>query len=89
MADERMLPHKLVLNERKHLTMTGVSEVVSFEEDVVVLRTSLGTLTVHGRELQLKMLSLDGGEVAVEGQVSAFVYEEPRPSGGVLRRLFG
>lgn len=89
MGDERVLPHKLTLNERKNLTMTGVSEVVSFEENLVVLRTSLGTLTVHGRDLQLKMLSLEGGEVAVEGMVSAFVYEEPRQSGGVLRRLFG
>lgn len=81
-------PHKLTLDERKKLTLTGVSEVVSFEETSVVLRTGLGTLMVHGRELQLKNLSLEGGQVAVEGQISALVYEEPR-SGGWLSRLFG
>ena len=88
MQEERILPHKLSLSERKHLTLTGVTEVVSFDETVVVLHTALGVLTVHGQGLQLKMLSPDGGEVAVEGLVSAFIYEEPR-KGGMLRRLFG
>jgi len=88
MAEERMF-HKLTLEERGKLTMTGVTEVISFEEDAVVLRTSLGTLIVHGRELQLRTLSLDGGQVAVEGSISALVYEEPKAAGGILRRLFG
>ena len=90
MADERIkLPHKLTLNERNALTMTGVTEVVSFDENAVVLKTNLGNLTVHGKELQLKNLSLEGGQVAVEGSIAALLYEEPRPSGGALRRLFG
>ena len=88
MAQEQ-LPHKLSLNERRQLTMTGVTEVVSFEDSAVVLQTSLGTLIVQGRELQLKTLSLEGGQVEVDGSVSALVYEEPRPSGGWKRRLFG
>lgn len=81
------MPHKLQLTERKQLTMTGVSEVVSFEETAVVLHTALGTLIVHGQELKLKTLSLEGGQVAVEGQISALIYEEPRLSG--WRRLLG
>ena len=88
MAEER-LPHKLNLNERKQLTMTGVTEVVSFEETSVVLRTSLGTLTVHGQELQLKTLSLEGGQVAVDGHIAALIYEEPRQGGSWLSRFFG
>ncbi len=87
MTDEH-LPHKLQLSERQQLTMSGVSEVVSFDEGTVVLQTSLGTLIVQGRELQLKTLSLEGGQVAVEGTVSALIYEEPR-TGGWRQRLFG
>lgn len=83
---ESQMPHKLQLNERRQLTMTGVTEVVSFEENAVVLQTSLGTLIVQGRELQLKTLSLEGGQVAVDGSVSALIYEEPRQGG--WRRLF-
>lgn len=90
MAEERAgLPHKLILNERKSLTMTGVTEVVSFEEDGVILKTALGTLVIHGRGLKLRTLSPDGGQVEVNGTVTALSYEEPRQSGGVLRRLFG
>ena len=85
--DERTLPHRLSLNERNQLTMTGVTEVVSFEENAVVLRTALGTLLVQGRNLQLKTLSLEGGQVAVDGEVSALIYEEPRAGG--WRRFFG
>ena len=88
MAEER-LPHKLSLNERRQLTMAGVTEVVSFDDSAVVLQTSLGTLIVQGRELQLKTLSLEGGQVEVDGTVSALVYEEPRAAGGWKRRLFG
>ena len=90
MAEERLqLPHKLTLNERKELTVTGVTEVVSFDEGAVIMRTGLGMLVVQGRDLQLKTLSLDGGQVAVNGNVSGLIYEEPRQAGGWLRRLFG
>ena len=90
MAEERIsLPHKLTLNERRQLTMTGVSEVVSFDDTAVLLKTQLGMLNIHGKDLQLKQLSPEGGQVAVEGTVSALIYEENRQSGGWLSRLFG
>ena len=78
MAAEIQLPHKLTLNERNTLTMTGVSEVVSFDETSVVLHTNLGTLEVLGQELKLKNLSPEGGQVTIHGQISVLSYEEPR-----------
>ena len=86
---EQQLPHKLNLNDRKALTITGVTEVLRFDDTAVVLRTSMGTLMVHGSQLQLKNLSLDGGQVAVNGTISALVYEEPRASSSWLGRLLG
>lgn len=89
MATENLqLPHKLTLNERKQLTMTGVTEVVSFDEAAVILRTQLGTLVVQGKDLQLKTLSLEGGQVAVDGSICALIYEEPRAKGGGIGRFF-
>lgn len=84
--EEANLPHKLQLNERTSLTMTGVAEVVSFDENTVVLQTSLGLLVIQGQQLQLKNLTLEGGQVAVEGSIRALSYEEPRQTG--WRRLF-
>ena len=90
MADTQLqLPHKLTLNERKSLTMTGVTEVVSFDDSAVILKTSLGTLIVQGQQLKLKTLSLDGGQMAVDGSISGLIYEENRQSGGLWHRLFG
>ena len=89
MAEQFTLPHKLTLQQRENLTMNGVTEVVSFDESAVVLHTELGTLTVQGNNLQLKTLSLDGGQVAVDGHICALVYEEPRQSGGFWRRFLG
>ncbi len=86
-AENIQLPHKLSLNERKNLTMTGVTEVVSFDDTSVILRTALGTLEVQGQQLQLKTLSIDGGQVAVDGHIAALIYEEPRSSGGFWSRL--
>ena len=83
-----MDPHKLTLNDRHSLTVTGVSDVISFDDNAVIMATALGTLSVHGSGLQLKTLSIDGGQVAVEGQVTALIYEEPRPA-GLLKRMLG
>ena len=84
---EQGMDHKLTLLAREKLCVTGVTEVISFTDTAVVLNTNLGTLIVQGKDLQLKTLSLDGGQVAVDGQISALYYEEPRQPGG-LRSWF-
>ena len=86
--EDAKLPHSLQLSDRKKLTMTGVEEVVSFDDTAVVLHTSLGTLVVLGRDLKLEKLSQDGGQVAVEGEISALGYQEPRAEWW-LRRFLG
>lgn len=87
MTEERnLMPHQLILNERSRLAVTGVSDVVRFDEDAVVLHTTLGTLIVQGSQLQLK--TLDAGQVAVEGNISALYYEETKRKGGWMHRLF-
>ena len=83
MTDESLqLPHKLTLNERKYLTVSGVHEVLSFDDQAIVLRTSMGILTVHGQNLQLRSLSPEAGQVVTEGTVAALIYQESRPQRG-------
>lgn len=79
--------HKLTLSERKALTMTGVTEVVSFDETCVILQTCMGALTIEGQDLQLKNLSLEGGLIEVSGTICALIYEEPRQGGWIHRLL--
>ena len=87
MTEERNpMPHQLTLQERSRLSVTGVTDVVRFEEDVVILRTSQGTLVIQGSQLQLKML--DAGQAVTEGNIQSLHYEENRQRGGLVRRLF-
>ena len=86
---ELQMPHRMTLDQRNKLSVTGVSEVVSFDDTAVVLRTQMGMLVIQGQQLQMKTLSLDGGQVAVEGTVSSLHYEETRSGGSWLRRLVG
>jgi len=85
--NEMHLPQKLTLDERKHLAVSGVQDIESFDESAVVLHTCTGTLIVRGRGLHLKQLSVDGGQVAVDGEVDALIFEEARKEGSFWSRL--
>ena len=84
------MEHEIVLSERKRLSVTGVEEVESFDENTVVMVTRMGNLVVRGEQLHIEALSLEGGELRVEGEIEALSYEAPaRREGGLLSRLFG
>ncbi len=82
-------PQGIKLSERSKLTVTGVEEVVSFDEERIVMRTVLGELTVTGSDLHIGRLSLDTGELDVDGLVNELSYAEHEVSGGFWSRLFG
>lgn len=82
--------HRVVLTDRSQLTITGVEEVESFDEEMIVMSTVRGVLIVHGTGLHIEQLSLDGGALKVEGTVDSLTYEEEtRSRGGFLSRLVG
>lgn len=82
------LPHHVMLEDRKHLTVSGVEDVERFDENTIVLSTTRGAMTISGENLHIEKLSLDGGDLKVEGEIEALVYEEERGSqGGFFARL--
>ena len=82
--------HSLNLSDRRRLTVSGVEDVESFDEDMVVLVTCGGTLSVHGSGLKIEKLSLDGGELVVEGRIDSLDYAENTPGRrGWIGRLLG
>ena len=80
-------PHHLNLENRQKLTLTGITEIESFDETVVVLHTAADTLIIRGDGLHLR--SLDGEQVLVDGSIGTIAYEALRPTGGFFSRLFG
>ena len=82
--------HRLELVGRERLTVSGVEDVERFDESGIVMSTSAGVLVVTGEDLHIGKLSLDGGELHVDGRIDSVAYEEGgREQGGFLRRLFG
>jgi sporulation protein YabP len=83
------LPHGLTLEDRRQLTISGVEDVERFDETIIVLSTAQGALTVQGTGLHIERLSLDGGDLKVEGLVDSLSYEDrAEQSGGLFARLF-
>ena len=82
--------HRLELEGRERLTISGVEDVERFDETGIVMTTTAGVLTVTGEGLHIGQLSLEGGELHVDGRVDSISYEEDDGGrGGLLRRLFG
>ena len=67
--------HNLILENRKKLSVSGIEEVESFNEEEIILRTSEdGVLVIKGEELHINKLSVDTGDVSIAGEVSAMDY---------------
>lgn len=82
--------HHVILEERERLMISGVEDVARFDEETIVLTTALGELEIQGERLHIEKLSLDGGDLKVDGEIHALIYDTEEPhSGGFLRRLLG
>ena len=90
-TDFNPAPHRLALDGRDKLTVSGVEDVERFDENEIVMNTTDGVLIVNGENLHIGKLSLDGGELHVDGRVDALSYEDGATGrgGGLLSRLFG
>lgn len=82
----------LILENRKKLSISGVNDVLSFDDQVVMIETELGLLTVKGENLRINKLSIDTAEVIVEGEISFLSYsdkeQEKQKSGGFISKIF-
>ena len=81
----------LVLENREKLSISGVLDVLSFDDQVVIVETELGLLTVKGDNLRINKLSLDTSEVVVEGEIYNLAYSEndlDKKSSGILGKIF-
>jgi sporulation protein YabP len=83
--------HKLVIIGRKTGTVSGISDVLSFDENEIVLDTEMGLLTIKGKNLHISRLTLELGEADLEGKVDSMVYSErghkKKQEGSLISRL--
>lgn len=90
--DEKIitLPHTLYIDNRNKLVLTGVTDVGSFNEENLQIIASLGEINVTGENLQVTKLSLESGEMTVEGRIISVAYSDaPKKGSGFFGRVFG
>ncbi len=92
MTDDKktcQFPHNCILEDRKVLSVSGVSNVGSFDEETIVAVTSCGELTVRGQNLHITKLSLEIGELSIEGSINSLQYADVlEKSGGFFSKVF-
>lgn len=82
----------LILENRGKLSISGVLDVLSFDDQVVIVETELGLLTIKGENLRINKLSIDTSEVIVEGDIGSLVYSDNKSAeknqGGFISKIF-
>ena len=82
-------PHSLVLEDRKRLSISGVTDVESFDEETIALATELGELLIHGYDLHINRIDVESGDLSLEGEIISLTYTDNQPqSSGFWGRLF-
>ena len=85
------LMQNLVLENREKLSISGVNDVLSFDDQIVILETGLGLLTIKGENLRINKLSLDNEEVIIEGEINNLSYSEKeieKKQSSILGKIF-
>lgn len=84
--------HKMTMTNRKNCTINGVNDVLSFDIHEILLETEQGMLMIKGDDLHVSRLSLEKGEVDVDGRIDSFTYSDAAGSGhkgeSLLSKLF-
>ncbi|MDP4120629.1 MAG: sporulation protein YabP [Bacillota bacterium] len=92
MADDKRVmrkPHSMIIEDRKNISLSGVNDVGSFDEQSVVVITDFGELSVRGKGLHINKLSLETGELTIDGEITALIYSDTQPtSSGLFSKLF-
>lgn len=82
--------HNLILENRKNLSISGITDVDSFDEKAICLYTEMGELTIQGRDLHIDSMSVDTGNMTITGDIWAIIYGDRDRKGPIsaLGRLF-
>lgn len=90
MEEKRNIEHKITMIGREKITVSGVEDVDSFDEDKIVAYTTEGVMTVKGAEFRINRLNVEDGELEIEGDVDSIEYADGHKSdkGGLFGKIF-
>lgn len=68
-------PQNIILENRKKLTISGITDINNFDENIISVITTLGYLTIKGSQLKINNLSVETGDVIIEGNINSLFYD--------------
>lgn len=87
-STEQSNPHKIIFSGRNQGVITGVKDVVEFDNNMIDLDTSMGKLIIKGKNMKVKGINLEKGEAEVEGNVDSIVYSSGSKDESFIKKLF-
>ena len=92
MSEEKKSKHSINILNRTNIKITGVIDVVSFDEEMIVSETELGVLILKGLNFHINKLNLDNGDLEIDGEIYNLVYEDKssynKPNNSILSKIF-
>lgn len=82
--------HIININNRETMTITGVTDVITFNEDLVLLDTIMGAIHIKGKNMKVNKLNVDTGDMCIEGEVQSLAYttKESKNKESIIKKLF-
>lgn len=90
MEDKKMKNHNIIMENREKANITGVLDIHSFDDELILAETEEGILTIKGYDLKMNKLNLDNNELIVEGKIMALIYSDntTEKKGGMFGKIF-
>lgn len=91
MDEKNINNHKIVIDNRQHVEVEGVIDVLAFDEQEIVLETEQGMMTIMGANLHVNQLNLNNGKVQLDGEIESLSYSDNdgyTKSGSIFGKLF-
>lgn len=80
--------HNIKIENRNRFEATGIINVLTFNEDTVILNTTLGVLNIKGKNMKVNKLNVDNGDIVIAGEISSLVYSSKEAKGSFLKKMF-
>ena len=90
MQNSKMSNHNVIMENREKVVITGIIDIHSFDDELVLTETEMGILTIKGKDLKMNKLNLDNTELVVEGQIGMLQYNDidSVKKGGMFNKIF-
>lgn len=92
MSEERKSGrHSVIMDNREEMSLNGIEDVISFDEELIAAQTQLGVIVIKGENLHVNRLNLDKGELEIDGDINSIAYEDSasyKIGGSFLGKIF-